>query len=44
MDLDELVFHPWVMQGPRKVPTFVVALVATSSTPTVGATSTSARN
>ena len=23
MDLDELVFHPWVAQGPRKVPTFV---------------------
>ena len=23
MDLDELVFHPWVVQGPRKVPTFV---------------------
>ena len=23
MDLDELVFHPWVLQGPRKVPTFV---------------------
>ncbi len=23
MDLDELVFHPWSMQGPRNVPTFV---------------------
>ena len=23
MDLDELVFHPWVVQGPRTVPTFV---------------------
>ena len=23
MDLDELVFHPWSVQGPRKVPTFV---------------------
>jgi taurine--2-oxoglutarate transaminase len=23
MDLDELVFHPWTMQGPRTVPTFV---------------------
>jgi 4-aminobutyrate aminotransferase-like enzyme len=23
MDLDELVFHPWVLQGPRNVPTFV---------------------
>lgn len=23
MDLDELVFHPWTVQGPRKVPTFV---------------------
>ena len=23
MDLDELVFHPWSMQGPRTVPTFV---------------------
>ena len=23
MDLDELVFHPWVVQGPRNVPTFV---------------------
>ena len=23
MDLDELVFHPWVAQGPRSVPTFV---------------------
>ena len=23
MDLDELVFHPWVVQGPRPVPTFV---------------------
>jgi taurine---2-oxoglutarate transaminase len=23
MDLDELVFHPWVAQGPREVPTFV---------------------
>ncbi len=23
MDLDELVFHPWVVQGPRAVPTFV---------------------
>ncbi|MFC3493492.1 aspartate aminotransferase family protein [Glycomyces rhizosphaerae] len=23
MDLDELVFHPWVAQGPRQVPTFV---------------------
>ena len=23
MDLDELVFHPWVAQGPRDVPTFV---------------------
>ena len=23
MDLDELVFHPWVTQGPRTVPTFV---------------------
>ncbi|HYJ69681.1 MAG TPA: aspartate aminotransferase family protein [Nocardioidaceae bacterium] len=23
MDLDELVFHPWTMQGPRDVPTFV---------------------
>jgi taurine--2-oxoglutarate transaminase len=23
MDLDELVFHPWVLQGPRDVPTFV---------------------
>lgn len=23
MDLDELVFHPWVSQGPRTVPTFV---------------------
>ena len=23
MDLDELVFHPWVVQGPRDVPTFV---------------------
>jgi taurine--2-oxoglutarate transaminase len=22
-DLDELVFHPWVAQGPREVPTFV---------------------
>jgi taurine--2-oxoglutarate transaminase len=25
MDLDELVFHPWVTQGPRAVPTFVSA-------------------
>ena len=23
MDLDELVFHPWTLQGPRTVPTFV---------------------
>jgi taurine--2-oxoglutarate transaminase len=23
MDLDELVFHPWVAQGPRQVPEFV---------------------
>jgi taurine--2-oxoglutarate transaminase len=23
MDLDELVFHPWVVQGPRDVPTLV---------------------
>ena len=23
MDLDELVFHPWMVQGPRTVPTFV---------------------
>jgi taurine--2-oxoglutarate transaminase len=23
MDLDELVFHPWTVQGPRSVPTFV---------------------
>lgn len=23
MDLDELVFHPWVAQGPRQVPTFI---------------------
>ena len=23
MDLDELVFHPWTVQGPRDVPTFV---------------------
>jgi taurine--2-oxoglutarate transaminase len=23
MDLDELVFHPWTLQGPRDVPTFV---------------------
>ena len=23
MDLDELVFHPWVVQGPRQVPTLV---------------------
>jgi taurine---2-oxoglutarate transaminase len=23
VDLDELVFHPWVAQGPRNVPTFV---------------------
>jgi taurine---2-oxoglutarate transaminase len=23
MDLDELVFHPWAVQGPRNVPTFV---------------------
>jgi taurine--2-oxoglutarate transaminase len=23
MDLDELVFHPWAVQGPRTVPTFV---------------------
>ena len=23
MDLDELVFHPWVAQGPRNVPAFV---------------------
>jgi taurine---2-oxoglutarate transaminase len=23
MDLDELVFHPWSVQGPRTVPTFV---------------------
>ena len=23
MDLDELVFHPWAVQGPRSVPTFV---------------------
>src|SRR5215204_3202137 len=23
MDLDELVFHPWSVQGPRSVPTFV---------------------
>jgi taurine--2-oxoglutarate transaminase len=23
MDLDELVFHPWTVQGPRNVPTFV---------------------
>jgi len=23
MDLDELVFHPWVLQGPRNVSTFV---------------------
>ena len=23
MDLDELVFHPWIAQGPRTVPTFV---------------------
>jgi taurine--2-oxoglutarate transaminase len=23
MDLDELVFHPWLVQGPRSVPTFV---------------------
>ena len=23
MDLDELVFHPWTVQGPRHVPTFV---------------------
>jgi taurine--2-oxoglutarate transaminase len=23
MDLDQLVFHPWTMQGPRVVPTFV---------------------
>jgi taurine--2-oxoglutarate transaminase len=23
MDLDELVFHPWVVQGPREVPTLV---------------------
>jgi taurine--2-oxoglutarate transaminase len=23
MDLDELVFHPWTVQGPRIVPTFV---------------------
>jgi len=22
MDLDELVFHPWTVQGPRDVPTF----------------------
>jgi taurine--2-oxoglutarate transaminase len=23
VDLDELVFHPWTVQGPREVPTFV---------------------
>jgi taurine--2-oxoglutarate transaminase len=23
MDLDELVFHPWTVQGPRTAPTFV---------------------
>ena len=23
MDLDELVFHPWTVQGPRSVPTLV---------------------
>ena len=23
MDLDELVFHPWTVQGSRDVPTFV---------------------
>ncbi|MFJ5698370.1 hypothetical protein [Arthrobacter sp. NPDC093139] len=23
MNLDELVFHPWAVQGPRDVPTFV---------------------
>ena len=23
MDLDELVFHPWTVQGPRDVLTFV---------------------
>src|SRR5215207_4519799 len=23
MDPDELIFHPWAMQGPRDVPTFV---------------------
>ena len=23
MDTDELVFHPWTIQGPRTVPTFV---------------------
>ena len=23
MDLDELVFHPWSVQGPRTVPTIV---------------------
>ncbi len=23
MDLDELIFHPWTVQGPRTVPTFV---------------------
>jgi taurine---2-oxoglutarate transaminase len=23
MDLDELVFHPWTVQGRRDVPTFV---------------------
>jgi taurine--2-oxoglutarate transaminase len=23
MDLDELVFHPWSVQGPRNVPTFI---------------------
>ena len=29
MDLDELVFHPWSVQGPRKVPTFVGGSVRT---------------
>jgi hypothetical protein len=44
MDLDELVFHPWSAQGPRHVPSFVGGSGSHPSTPTAGATWTSARN
>ena len=41
MDLDELVFHPWTVQGPRDVPTFVRGSGSHVSMATAAATWTS---